>query len=219
MYPVRMESPGTHTDTRRGWFEGWALLGVFTTVLLVMTICVLGFNGTGELGVRALIRATARSSLLLFCAAFATTALFYFWPSAASRWMRRNRRSVGLGFAVSHSIHYAAVYAVSRIDPEQFFVEEGRALTDFVTLYTVFMLVAMVALSFDTTQGWVGRRVWQGVHWFMSLGFWLSFASSYGGRALYELYYVPFAGLLLLTMGLRTAAFVAKRRSAAALGV
>lgn len=199
--------------SRSGLFEGWPLLGVLSALLFAMTVTVLGLNGVGEPGVRALIRATARSSLLLFCAAYSATALLRFWPSAHTRWLLRNRRSVGLGFAVSHAIHYAAVYVVSQLDPQQFFVEEGRALTDFVTVYTVFMLLSMVVLSFDATQRWVGRRVWHGVHWFMSLGFWLAFMASYGGRAAGDLDYAPFAALLIVTMGLRIAAFFSKRRS------
>ena len=130
--------------------------------------------------------------------------------------MRRSRRSIGLGFAVSHAIHYAAVYAVIRLDAHQFYVEEGRSLVDPATLYTVFILVVMVALSFDTTQRWAGRRVWQGIHRFMSLSFWVAFIAAYGGRAVSEAFYIPFALLLIVTMGLRVAAFFARRRSVAA---
>lgn len=212
---MRMDAKGPLHVTERSrvsLFEGWALLGVFIVVILVMTVCVLGLNGIGEIGVRALIRATARSSLVLFCAAYAATALVYFWPSGATRWLIRNRRAIGLGFAVSHAIHYAAVYAVSQIDPEQFFVEEGRSLTDGVTLLTVFMLFVMVVLSLDWTQEWVGRRVWHSVHWITSAGFWIAFMSSYGDRAVTDLDYLPYAFVLVMTMGLRIAAFFAKRR-------
>ncbi|MFK7895136.1 MAG: hypothetical protein AB8G23_04825 [Myxococcota bacterium] len=204
-----MQAPAS--TQRTGLTEGWSLLGLLTLGILGMTAVVLGLNGTGELGVRALIRATARSSLLLFCAAYSASALLRFWPRPATRWLVRNRRGVGLGFAVSHTVHYAAVYAVSQINPEQFFDREGRSLTDVVTVGPVLMLLAMVVLSFDRTQAWVGRRGWQSVHWVMSLGFWLAFTASYGGRTVEDSAYLPPALLLLATMGLRIAAFIAKR--------
>ena len=99
---------------------------------------------------------------------------------------------------------------VSRLDPQQFFVDEARSFTSGSTLYSVGLWLAMVSLSFDTTQAWVGRRTWRSVHWLASLGFWVSFAVAYGNRALTQPYYVPFAALLLLTLGLRIAAFASR---------
>ncbi len=202
-------------------FEGWPLLGVLSAGLFAMTIAVLATAGIEEEGVRMLIRATARSSVVLFCLAYSTAALVRFWPSDATRWLIRNRRYVGLGFAVSHAIHYAAVYAVSRIDPQQFFVEEGRELTGFVTVMTVVFLAALVALSFDTTQRWAGPKGWRSAHWLLCAAFWVFFLSAYGGRvAEGELFYAPFLALLIATMGLRVAAFGsrlwARRRTAVA---
>ncbi len=56
-------------------------------------------------GVRMVIRFTARTSLVLFCLAFSAAALARLWPNASTRWLRRNRRYLGVSFAASHAIH------------------------------------------------------------------------------------------------------------------
>ena len=201
------------------WHSGWRLLGVISAALFVIFATVLFVAGANEDGIRLLIRVTARTSVVLFCTAWATSSLARLFPGHSTRWLARNRRYVGLGFAVSHVVHYAAVYAVAQIDPKQFFAEEGRSTTDPITIMTVAFLAILVALSFDRSQTLVGGRVWRGIHWLLCGAFWVFFAVSYGGRvAEGQLFYVPFAALLVATLGLRIAAFVSRRstqRSAA----
>src|SRR6201999_4612294 len=71
-------------------------------------------------GVRAVIRFTARSSLMLFCLAFSAGALARLWPNAWTRWQRRNRRYLGVSFAASHAIHAVAIIAFAKMDPAGF---------------------------------------------------------------------------------------------------
>src|SRR5215510_13101545 len=90
---------------RQGWFEGWRLLAALTLSLIALCVWIASMRQFEVEGVRMVIRFTARSSLVLFCLAFSATALARLWPTAGSRWQRRNRRYLGLSFAASHAMH------------------------------------------------------------------------------------------------------------------
>jgi hypothetical protein len=72
-------------------------------------------HGAGEHGTRKLLRATARISMALFCAAFSAGSLDQLLHRRPTRWMVRNRRHLGLGFAASQAIHLAAIVRVFRV--------------------------------------------------------------------------------------------------------
>ena len=67
-----------------------------------------------------MIRFTARSSLVLFCLAFGAAALARLWPNAWTRWLRRNRRALGVSFAASHGLHAAAIVGFAAMDQAGF---------------------------------------------------------------------------------------------------
>jgi len=58
-------------------------------------------------------RATARTSVVFFTAAFAASALRRRWPNGATAWMLRNRRQLGVSYAASHFIHLLLILAVA----------------------------------------------------------------------------------------------------------
>ena len=92
---------------------GPALVGWSSLALVAMCGALLLQHGAGEEGLRVLIRATARTSLVLFAGAFAASGLRRVWRSPASAWLVKNRRYVGLSFAVSHGLHLAAILAAA----------------------------------------------------------------------------------------------------------
>ena len=95
--------------TRQNWFDGWRLFALLSLTLLALSIWIAGMRGFEVEGVRMVIRFTARTSLVLFCLAFAGAALARMWPNAWTRWLRRNRRYLGVSFAASHAIHAVAI--------------------------------------------------------------------------------------------------------------
>src|SRR3954469_13913251 len=105
---------------RQNWFEGWRLLAVLTLSLVALSLWIAGMRQFEVEGVRMVIRFTARSSLLLFCMAFAAAALARLWPNAWTRWQRRTRRYLGVTFAASHGIHAVAILAFALMDPAGF---------------------------------------------------------------------------------------------------
>ncbi len=90
---------------------------LLSLTLLALSIWIAGMRGFEVDGVRMVIRFTARTSLVLFCLAFAAAALARLWPNAWTRWLRRNRRYLGVSFAASHAIHAVAIATFAVMDP------------------------------------------------------------------------------------------------------
>jgi len=65
-----------------------------------------------ESEIRLLLRITARTSFLLFSAAFVADALLALWPANFTQWLARNRDRFFLGFAASHTVHLGAIIAL-----------------------------------------------------------------------------------------------------------
>src|SRR6185369_13033414 len=55
-----------HGDAEEGRVNGWRLTGVFSLLLTAMAIYLLSVQGWDAEGIRLVIRATARTSLVLF---------------------------------------------------------------------------------------------------------------------------------------------------------
>src|SRR5215216_2736612 len=83
-------------------FGGARLVAAAAAALVVGCALTLTLFGTDEAGTRAVVRFTARTSALLFSGAFAASAINRLWPGPPARWLLRNRRYLGLSFAVSH---------------------------------------------------------------------------------------------------------------------
>src|SRR5688500_4145822 len=104
-----MEATTTTARTGRIALFGWPIVGWATLAVVAIQIADLPIAGTGEEGVRMAIRASARTSVVLFGLAFVASSLYRLAPSAFSRWLIANRRYLGVSFAVSHAIHLAAI--------------------------------------------------------------------------------------------------------------
>lgn len=162
-------------------------------------------------GVRMVIRFTARSSLLLFCLAFSAAALARLWPSAWTRWQRRNRRYLGLSFAASHAIHAVAIVAFARMDPASF-VEATSPASYIFGAIGYAMIIAMSATSFDRAAALVGPRTWRALHLVGGYYLWLQFMVSFGKRVPAMPVYAAFLIPLVAVMALRLIAMAAHPR-------
>lgn len=135
-------------------------------------------GGVTEETLLELTRLTARTSVFFFLAAFSASALLKLTRSAAARALVRNRRHVGLSFALAHYIHLGvlvAYFAVSGEDP---------GLTRIIGGGLAYILIALMALtSTDTAQLRLGQN-WRRLHLIGSWYVWLVFLNSYLGRTL-----------------------------------
>ena len=198
-------------SSRQSWFEGWRLLAVLTLSLVALSLWIASMRQFEVEGVRMVIRFTARSSLLLFCLAFSAAALARLWPNAWTRWQRRNRRYLGLSFAVSHAIHAIAIVAFARMDPAGFAEATSPASYIFGGIGYA-MIIAMSATSFDRTAALIGPRAFRALHLVGGYYLWFQFMVSFSKRVPAMPPYAAFLLPLLVVMALRLIAMAAHPR-------
>jgi methionine sulfoxide reductase heme-binding subunit len=188
---------------RQDWFEGWRLFALLALTLMVLSVGIAGLRQFEVDGVRMVIRFTARTSLLLFCLAFGAGALARLWPNAWTRWLRRNRRPLGVSFAASHAIHAVAIVAFAAMSPPQFRDATSMATFIFGSVGYAF-IVAMTATSFDRTADAVGARAWRILHltggYYLLLQFMVSFGKRIPDMPLYALFLIPPLAVFTLRM-------------------
>jgi DMSO/TMAO reductase YedYZ heme-binding membrane subunit len=201
------------TRDRRNWFESWRLLAVLTLVLTALSTWIAGMRGFEVDGVRMVIRFTARSSLLFFCLAFAASALALLWPASGTRWLRRNRRYLGLTFAASHAIHAVAIVCFAVMAPADYAVATTPASYIFGGIGYAF-IIAMAVTSFDRTAATIGPRTWRILHTTGIYYLWFQFMVSFGMRIPQMPNYVWFLMPLIVVIVLRITAAILQRRRA-----
>jgi sulfoxide reductase heme-binding subunit YedZ len=188
---------------------GWPLVGWCALVLVMLMATILAMDGTGEPGLRAAVRTSAQTSFVLFISAFSASSLYATWPSPLTRWMLRNRRYVGVSFAVSHFIHLIAIIALAYRLGDAF---ELNPVTLVGGGLAYVFIAAMTATSFDRTAAWIGPRAWRRLHTTGAYYIWFIFFTSYAPRALQSLLYAPFAFVLLGMIALRAVVRLRRRR-------
>lgn len=197
--------------------SGWRLTGLLALGLAAMSLYFAAGHGWDVEGIRLVIRATARTSLALFVLAFTAGAMVELVPSPATRWQRRNRRYIGVAFAVSHLIHLAAIVSLARIDKALFW-----QLTNVGTIVlagTAYLfIVAMMATSFDRAVAWLGPRNWRRLHLIGGWYIWISFAVALGKRVPLDAFYWPLFAVVLAAGVLRLIAMWRRGRRTVAFG-
>ena len=195
----------------RHLFEGGRLTLIITIILLtaVLVPCLLLDDAVET--ARIIIRATARASLLLFLLAFAASAMVRLLLGSLTRWQRRNRRYLGLAFAVSHALHLVAIVAFARLDPVAFWQVTNTSMVVTGGLAYLF-IAAMAATSFDRAPALIGARSWSLLHRVGAWYIWLSFAVAFGRRAAIDPAYWPAMLLIAAALVIRILAWGMKRR-------
>ena len=158
-----------------------------------------------------MVRETAKGAMLVFVAAFSASSLQALWPSPTSRWMLKNRRGLGLSFAMTHLVHLASLGTLAMWFPDPFVAD-----LDVVTLVggglAYAFLVAMASTSWDGAIRAMGARRWRLLHTVGGYYIWFIFFQSYLGRALEHPIYAPLTGVLVACLGLRLARRLTLRR-------
>jgi len=192
-------------------FSDWPLVGWCALALVLLFGAILLLDGTGEEGIRAVVRRSAQTSVLLFSSAFMASSLRQLYPNTVTRWMLTNRRYLGVSFAVSHFLHLLALIALARVSTE--FVESLNAATLIGGGMAYVFIAAMVATSFDRSAAWLGARAWRRLHTVGAYYIWFIFLQSYLPRAFVSAAYIPAAALVLGAVAVRGAARLQQRRA------
>ena len=187
-----------------GYLQGWRLTGVVSGVIALGALTVVVWHQGDVDGIRLLIRLTARVSLVLFSLAFTAAALARGLPNVWTRWQLRNRRYLGVSFAISHSVHLMAIIALARVDPMHFAAVINAHPVLIISASIVYLFIAaMAATSFDRTAAMLGPRAWRLLHTIGAYYILLTFAIAFGRRALHDPFYLPFAAVVALVLAIR----------------
>jgi DMSO/TMAO reductase YedYZ heme-binding membrane subunit len=184
-------------------WNGWPLTVLLAGAIAGLSLWLAAMRGFEADGLRLAIRFTARTSLLLFGLAFAASALADLRPSPATRWLRHNRRFLGLAFAASHAVHGLAIIALARTAPYVFAAATSPASFVFGGLgYAA--IVAMTVTSFAAPARWLGPRRWRRLHLVCGTYLLLQFAVSFGMRIPvmpnYVWFLLPLAAIAMLRL-------------------
>ena len=124
----------------------------------------------------ALIAHTARLSFSIFIVAFVASSLATLAPSTWTRWILRNRRYIGLAFALAHFIHLGAIIS--------YFVAIDEAPPPIAVAFGGFgyvMVTVMALTSNDRAMRALGRN-WKRLHAAGAYYIWFVFTQSYASR-------------------------------------
>jgi hypothetical protein len=181
--------------------QGWRIVGFSALTVGTIVSVIWLFHGIDEQGMRMAIRATARTSTILFLGAFVASSLRQVWSSPLSAWLLKNRRYLGLSMAVSHTYHAIALFGL-------WYVTAGAAPPfEPLAIFGYVLLIAMTVTSFNQPAAWLGKRGWKILHNTGMHFFWLAFLFEYSLKLpKLMLIYCPFVILLVLAMLLRLAA-------------
>jgi DMSO/TMAO reductase YedYZ heme-binding membrane subunit len=180
--------------------------------LAIATGAYLAHGGWTYDGAAAAARLTARNSFLWFLIAWSASALARLWPGGWRTALLRRRRSVGLGFAASHTVHLAALLIAL------FVFDHGTKPVTVIGGGIGYLFVFALAItSNDASVRRLGPRRWRLLH--ATGGYVIAgiFAFSYLGRVRVDpLLGVPMVALIVLAATLRILAWAGKRKTPAA---
>lgn len=191
-----------------GWRLTWLLIVAIAVGSILAAWIVGGVNGA-NLG----IRITARTSAILFLLAFTASSLYQLWPNNTTKWIRRNRRYLGVGFAGSHFIHAGFIVTTIVLNQQRFETRvvdptpHGVFVLDFIAYG---FIIAMTITSFDRVSKRMQYSMWKHLHVTGSYVIWFTFFIAYWRRGVtYTEFYGPFLMVVLAALIIR---FIAKAK-------
>ena len=148
-------------------------------VLNIILIVWLGFAENNNESLMLWARHTARISFAYFLLSFSASSLHYFFSNTLTKFIRYQRRYIGLSFALAHTIHLVALTS--------FFIvmEENPGIVTLIGGGLGYVLVyAMALTSNDNAVKKLGLKRWKQIHWFGANYIAVIFAFTYVGKLL-----------------------------------
>lgn len=172
------------------------------TALALTTVCgaVLVLGNSSEAAIRATMRITSASSILLFSLAFTASSLH---ARLAGGWtmVLQARRRIGIAFAVSHSFHLATIILLVEATMDGDYSQLGDL---YGGAFVYLMIYLMAFTSNNASVARLGAKNWKRLHTFGGYVIWLAFSASYFGIAIQENdYHWLFAVLCIAVLVLR----------------
>ena len=192
--------------------EKWTITALSSASIVLFAALVLSLVGVQETTLRYLLRATACTSLLLFLPAFGATSVHAVLRNSASTWTVRNRRYLGVSFAISHFIHLGFIVWLARVYPDPFFANTG--LSFWLVGGSTYLFIALMTItSFRTPRLWLGEKKWKLLHTTGGYLILFVFFQAYVPKAFMgDVLRMPLAVAILLVVGLRAYRIYRRRK-------
>ncbi len=149
-------------------FKGWPLFSLLAVFILIMSALAVALQPDLIEGLRSAIRATARSSFVLFLTAFTASAFAVLIPSPVTKALVRERRFIGLAFAFSHAVHALLIYAYGQLNTGFWPMRSVIDNTPGTVAYGFILLMAIT--SFKGPAQLLGAKGWKALH---TTGLWI----------------------------------------------
>jgi hypothetical protein len=187
-------------------FSGWRLVFGIVGATALLVASIVAVYGTGEPGIRLWLKVTGRTDTIPFAAAFVASPLHQIFPSTFSTWLVKNRRFLGISFALQHLLlHLPAVIwflAIATLPQAQIAIA-GLAYV---------LIAAMLVTSFETPAIWLGHQRWKILHKIGLFYVMFVFIATFLPKAANDpITYVPFVTLMLGAVILRIVAFMRRK--------
>ena len=152
----------------------WLFSVVFLSIALIVWLFFIE-NSDEKLLLWA--RYTARISFSYFIISFSASSLHYFFSNTLTKFIRHDRRYIGLSFALAHTIHLVALtsFFIAINENPGIVVIIGGGL-GYVAIY------AMALTSNDNAVKKLGFKRWKQIHWFGANYIAVIFALIYVGK-------------------------------------
>lgn len=190
--------------------KGLRLLGAVAVVLTVMTVVLFFAFGRGAEAAHAIVRWTARTSLVLFTLAYVARPLVQLRPTRTNRGILAYRKWLGLGFALSHAFHLAGIIAIMWPAPGAFIRSQDPTII--VALITFLLLGAMAVTSNEGIKKAMPPKAWKRLHRTGMHFAWVSFTATYAAAIGASPAYAIPTGILVAIAAIRAAAWLRGRR-------
>lgn len=203
---------GSNASGRSGFFNPLVTAcAVLMLSLAAVTFSAIGFN---EQGIRLLLRMSARVSFALFCITFIASPLHQLIRSETTAWLQRQRRSLGLAFALAHGVAGAMIICYASQYNDSYYsvtypLQRIGGTVGFLAIAT------MVVTSFEATKRWMTYRTWKVLHSVCLYFICINYLVSFGRRTIlnHDGWYAPFLIVLLSVIAIRVGAACVQRRS------
>lgn len=151
---------------------------LFVIAMAIATMCAALMFATAD--AHYVVRWTARTSLVLFALTYVARPAAVLWPRPGTKWLLRERKWLGDGFALSHVAHLAGIIAIAALDWDAFLAD--RNATTLLALVAFAVLFAMGITSIDRVRKAMSKRAWDVLHRTGIHLAWVVFVGSYAGR-------------------------------------
>jgi len=170
------------------WLNQWRLFWLIATpISLIMIVAMLQIKVWDAPAVSSMIQLSVRLAVPLLFLAFAASSLQVLFPSALTRWLLRNRKIMGLSFAVAMAWQGFFIIWLTMVFRD-YYVQEVYVLRDAIEgVIGYLFLVAMTVTSFNFGRKRLSPKAWRRLH---KVGIYSLWAYAYGVYW-WNLFYYP----------------------------